>query len=98
MPLTPGEIADLADIHFEGCRCYDCEPYNEWVDGIRARNDEKKSDFNPIITHEDLYGDVDNFDFDKEARILVENRRNESMERDDSAPSVEELKAQISGL
>ena len=75
------------DIHFDGCNCDECKPFNEWA----AERLEQ------AISQQDLYGDQDSFDFDYEARLVIENRRSESMERDESAPSVEELKALFQG-
>lgn len=91
-------MAIYSGVHFEGCRCDECVPFNKWLDNKMAELNQKKANLGVdqvTITEQDLMGDQDNFDFDSEARSAIENRRNESMERDESAPSVAELREWI---
>lgn len=98
-PLSTDEaIAMYSGVHFDGCQCVDCIPFNRWLENKMAELNRKKANLGVdqvTISEQDLLGDQDNFDFDSEARSVIENRRNESMERDESAPSVAELREWI---
>jgi hypothetical protein len=112
-PTSPSKsVEDIVnyydEIHFEGCCCDECAPFNKWMEDVQARIEEKKllsgEDKVEItaaelgITAEDLSGDVDNFNFEKEARTIIENRRNEmmeSLENLEKVPTPDELEAML---
>lgn len=102
-PLSADEaIAMYSGVHFDGCQCDDCIPFNRWLQNKMEELNERKRTLGvnqvgtPLpLTEKDLLGDEDSFDFEREARSIIENRRNESMERDETAPSVAELREWI---